>query len=106
MLSSLDQAEGCGADQLALDLYAARCALLHSQIAESRLSRRAKAREVHYRLANGTGLVPVEGFNWPQLNIYLDPLSLRNCFVSAVEKFKAAIASDSELRARVYERAL
>jgi len=93
------------ADQLALDLYGARCAVLHAQIAESVLSRKAKAREVHYRHADGTGLVPVEGFSSPQLNIYLDPAALQKSFVAAVDRFRSAIASDSDLRTRVYERA-
>ncbi|MBI4484114.1 MAG: hypothetical protein HY652_14655 [Acidobacteria bacterium] len=92
-------------DQLALDLYVARCAVLHAQIAESDLSKKAKAREVHYRLADGTGLVPVEGFNAALLNIYVDPVALQKWFVAAIETFKWAIASDSDLRARVYERA-
>src|SRR5438093_13025252 len=69
-------------DQLALDLYSARCAVLHAQIAESDLSKKAKAREVHYRLADGTGWVPLEGFNSPLLNIYLNPFALRKWFVA------------------------
>ncbi len=92
-------------DQLALDLYGARCAILHAQTAESDLSKKAKAREVHYRLADGTGLVPVEGFNAPLLNICMDPLALQKWLVAAIERLKSAIVSDSDLRTRVYERA-
>jgi hypothetical protein len=92
-------------DQLALDLYGARCAVLHAQIAESDLSKKAKAREVHYRLADGSGLVPVAGFNSPQLNIFLDPLALEKSFLAAIERFKSDIAKDSNLRDRVYDRA-
>jgi hypothetical protein len=92
-------------DQVALDLFGARCALLHAQIAESDLSRKAKAREVHYRFANGTGLVPVEGMNAPVLNIFVDPNWLRKSFESAVEAFGAAIDADAQLQARVYQRA-
>src|SRR5687767_5983274 len=72
--------EGESADQLALDLWAARCALLHAQTAESKLTRQSKAREIHYRGADGSGLFAVEGFNSPRLPIFVDPLFLRHCF--------------------------
>lgn len=93
------------ADQLAVDLYGARCAILHAQVAESDLSKKAKAREVHYRFADGTALVPLFGFNSPLLNIYLNPFVLRECFVGALERFRSAMAGDANLSSRVYERA-
>lgn len=93
------------AEQFAVDLYGARCSILHAQIAESDLSKDAKAREVHYRFADGRGLVPVDGFSAPMLPIYVDPVELQQSFVAAIEAFRLAIATDDKLRARVYDRA-
>lgn len=45
----------------ATDLYAARCAILHSQVAASRLSRKGEAREIWYDLDLGKALVPLIG---------------------------------------------
>jgi hypothetical protein len=84
-----------------VDLYAARCAMLHGQIAESRKSKHAAAREVHYHSAGGCGLVPVFGLNTPQPPVSVDIDFLCDAFEQAVAKFRAAIAADADLSTRV-----
>ena len=85
----------------AVDLYGARCAMLHSQIAESRKSKQAIAREVHYRRKDGSGLVPVYGLNTPEHPVMVDIDVLVDAVEYGVRKFREAIAADPLLRAQV-----
>lgn len=87
------------------DLYGARCALLHSQIAESRKSREGKAREVFYLIdASGAALFHVEKLNTPQLPVTVPLTELMQCFVRGIGKFQAAAHGDPHLAQLVYER--
>jgi len=104
MLHSYDGSAGSAA-QVATDLYGARCALLHTQTAESNLTHQGQAREVHYRSGNGTGLVPVTTTNTPTLPLIVDPRGLLKDFQHGVDRLKRAMAQDQTLATRVYERA-
>jgi len=91
----------------AIELYAARCSLLHSYTAESRLSREGRARQVFY--AWGTGRVE----DLQELIHYVGTHSavavhiseLFDAFCIAVERFKQALSSDPEQANLVHERA-
>jgi hypothetical protein len=88
-------------DLTTVGLYAARCAMLHGQIAESWKSKHAAAREVHYQSNDSSGLVPIFGLNTPKHPEIVNLESLLDVFAPAVERFKVAVAGDADLKARV-----
>jgi hypothetical protein len=92
-------------DVTAVDLYAARCAMLHSQIAESRKSKNAIAREVHYIGDDGAGLAPVFGLNTPTMPVFVNIDWLFAVFDEGIARFRRAIDADPEVRQRVEESA-
>ena len=85
----------------AVDLYGARCSMLHGQVSESKKSKNAVAREVHYVRKDGSGLVPVYGLNAPEIPVIVDFDWLLEAVEHAVGRFKDAIAADRDLRAQV-----
>jgi hypothetical protein len=87
------------------DIWAARCGLLHSSIAESRKSREGAAREISYLLNDdGQALVHVMAKTpLPAINIRIDHLIA--AFRKAIDSFQSAIGQQPELARQVYERA-
>jgi hypothetical protein len=87
------------------DIWAARCGLLHSNIAESRKSREGTAREICYLLdGDGSALVHVLADTpVPAVNVRIDQLIA--AFRKAIDSFKSMIESQPELAVQVYERA-
>lgn len=92
----------------AIDLYAARCGLLHTYAPGSKLSRRGKAKEVYY--AWGTGTVAnleemAKRVKWdiPACTIHVDRLV--KVFENGFQEFRRAIGADPQRAARVYTRA-
>jgi hypothetical protein len=92
-------------DVTAVDLYAARCAMLHSQIAESRKSKNAIAREVHYIGDEGSGMVPVFGLNTPTMPVFVNIDWLHRVLDEGIARFRRAIDADPQVRQRVEESA-
>jgi len=86
------------------DLYAARCGILHSHIAESRLMREEKARPLSYQLPSGETLVPIHTASAMmgtivQLESFIAALDL------AAERFVETVDVDLALAKTVWERA-
>lgn len=87
------------------DIWAARCGLLHSSVAESRKSREGTAREIWY-LVNGDGQALVHlmaNTPLPALTIRIDHLIA--AFRKAIDSFTSAIKQQPELSKQVGERA-
>ena len=86
-------------------VYGARCALLHSQTAESRLSRAGEVREIWYQLEDGSQLIPL-GADMPRMSAMLPVQRYFRWFEEAVTRFRAAVSADATLRERVYTEAM
>jgi hypothetical protein len=89
----------------ALDLYSARCGILHSMTGESRATRQGDAKEIYYAWGNHTAerlqqFVDLKG--QPALVLQVD--TLVRAFKSAVDKFVTASEQDPELNRRVDAR--
>lgn len=89
------------------DLYAARCGLLHTYIAESRRSRKRKARQIWYAWGDASAEeleARIDGADVPPaVAVHADDLSA--AFRLGVERFKQSILNDSERANLVYARA-
>ncbi len=89
------------------DLYAARCGLLHTYMAESRLSRKGEARQVWYAWGDRSAeelQAEIDGADVPPVvAVHVDNLSA--AFRLAIERFKRCILDDSEKAKLVYDRA-
>lgn len=91
----------------AIDLFAARCSLIHSYSAESRLSREGQAKEVFY----AWGTAPTEDFQelidfvgtHSAVAVHIDQLF--DALRIGVERFKQSLADDHEKVGLVWERA-
>jgi len=89
----------------AIDLYGARCSIIHSYTAESKLSREGLARRICYtmgdkdpkRLQNDLNSV-----GYDAIVIHVD--TLFNALRKAIDDFKRDLASDKELAATVFNR--
>jgi hypothetical protein len=89
------------------DLYAARCGLLHTYIAESRRSRKGKARQIWYSWGDASAdelqaIIDVADVP-PAVAVHVDDLSA--AFRLGIERFKQSTLDDSERANRVYDRA-
>lgn len=90
----------CSAD----DLYAARCGILHSGIAESKLMRDGKARPLWYGLPGGDCLVPIlTASELPATKVQLGPFLQQVSVASDV--FLAHADSEATLGDLVWGRA-
>ena len=89
------------------DLYAARCGLLHTCMAESRRSRRGKARQVWYAWGDASAeelQARIDGADVPPaVAVHVDDLSA--AFRLGIERFRQSILDDSEKANLVCERA-
>jgi hypothetical protein len=74
------------------DLWAARCAILHTQTPESDLSRTGNAREIWYRLSDGRALVQLF-LNKPQLPLTINPAGLAAKWTKGVDRHLADVAT-------------
>jgi len=98
---------GTGLACSAIDLYAARCSLLHSYTADSRLSREGRAKQIFYTW----GTVCAEDLQERIDNV--ETLSavavhvehLFHAFRIGVGRFKQSLSNDPEKANLVYERA-
>ncbi len=89
----------------AIDLYAARCSIIHSYSAESKLSRDGLARRICYtfgdkdpkRLQDN-----LDSVGYDAVVIHID--TLFNALRKSIDDFKRDLASDQELAATVFSR--
>lgn len=91
----------------AIDLYAARCSLLHSYTAESGLSRRGDAKEIFYARGNGRAgdLQRVIDHGGTRSAVVVHVEHLFHAFRAGVGRFKESLSNDPEKGYLVYERA-
>lgn len=84
----------------ALDLYAARCAMLHTYGTQSAISRQGHAKQIFYKLTSDGGHIIDEkhGMYGLELNDFI------NDFNRAVLNFLSDLESNENLRNRVSER--
>lgn len=87
------------------DVWSARCAVLHTQTSESRLSRSGDAKPLWYAIGGGLAYIPVMASS-PKLAELVDIKDLLAAFQQAVNRFDHALDADAGLRARVLERAV
>ena len=87
------------------ELWSARCGLLHTHTASSRLSRQGKARQLHYYRTSGGSLPPVAKHvlqsALAQGRLFVDVDALYGDFDEGTRRFLAAIQCDSILEKRV-----
>lgn len=86
------------------DLYAARCAILHSGISQSRRSRTGRARELWYNFEDGQALVSLQG-SQPLEPLAIDFEFLLLRFEKSVRTFLSGVAAEPIIAQVVYERA-
>jgi hypothetical protein len=88
------------------DLWAARCGVLHTHTAASRLSRQGKARQVHYFRAQGASFPPAMQHAMrrasAQGKVFLDVDALSTTFADGAQRFLSAVQSDATLQKRVF----
>ncbi len=88
-----------------IDLYGARCAILHSQTAESNLMRNEQARPLNYRLSkDGDCLVSLYTAS-PLPVLFVDLKSLISAFGTAADSFLKKAEADPVLAEIVFPRA-
>jgi hypothetical protein len=94
-----------GLDCDEVDLWAARCGLLHAQIMDSRHARQGKARHVWYHIGPGNRyFVPIhEASKQAPVTISIDVLVA--AFRRATDRFFEAIEGDHSLEKQVWPRA-
>jgi hypothetical protein len=89
------------------DLYAARCGLLHTYVAESRRSRDGKATQIWYAWGDASAEELQARINVaevpPAVAVHVGDLSA--AFRLGIERFKQSILDESEKANLVYERA-
>lgn len=91
----------------AIDLYAARCAIIHSYSFSSRLSEEGKAEEIYYAWGKENVKVLQNDLDRrykksTKIAIHID--DFLEAFKEGVEKFKLSIKSDKEKEKMVYNR--
>lgn len=94
---------GCSA----IDLYGARCALLHTYTSESDLSSKLKAKEIYYAWGTGSAedlqkLIKLVGTK-PVVAVQIQLLF--GAFRTGVNRFKSDLVKDPKYATLVYERA-
>jgi hypothetical protein len=88
-----------------IDLYAARCSIVHSYSAESKLSRGGRARRICYTSGDKDPQrlqQDLHSVGYDAVVIHID--TLFNALKKAVDDFKGVLAANEELAARVFSR--
>jgi hypothetical protein len=89
----------------AIDLYAARCSIIHSYSAESKLSRDGLARQICYTSGSKDPKHlqdDLDSVNYDAVVIHID--TLFNALRRSIDDFKKDLNSNQELAARVFGR--
>jgi len=87
----------------AIDLYAARCAIIHSYSFSSRLSEEGKAKEIYYAWGKANVKSLQNDIDSSAIAIHIN--DFLEAFKEGVEKFKLSIKSDKEKEKIVCGRA-
>jgi len=95
-----DSSLGCTSS----DLYSARCGLLHSNTAESELSRGGDASEIYYSTNDRGGVMINLMANTPQPAKIIGIHELLRALQSAIEAFENQLVTDSALSTLVESR--
>jgi hypothetical protein len=86
------------------DLWAARCGLLHTHTASSKLSRQGKARQLHYYRAQGASIPPAMQHALREASalgkLFVDVDGLCTIFAEGTQRFLTAVQSDTALEKR------
>lgn len=90
------------------DLYAARCGLVHSYIAEARLTRSGDAKQIFYAWGTAEGeklqkRVKKVGLDSKAVVVHVD--ELLKAFIAGLDRFMEDLSHDSQKEQLVYERA-
>lgn len=94
------------AEFTATDLYAARCALLHTQTAETRNTQepnKSTAREIYYRELDGSGMVNLMA-NSPRPALFVAPSDLIASLERAIEQIRFEMTQDQTFANRISRR--
>jgi hypothetical protein len=87
------------------DLWGARCGMLHTHTASSKLARLGKVRQLHYLRTHGASLPPgmqtAMNASSAHGKLFVDVDSLCNAFEEGTRRFLAAVQSDATLEKRV-----
>jgi len=88
------------------DLWGARCGLLHTHTAESKVSRQGKARQLHYYRAHGA-ISPEQQQLFDSMakthdKLFVDADLLYAYFIEGIRRFTVDIQADPELTKRVF----
>jgi hypothetical protein len=99
---------GSGLGCSAVDLYAARCGVVHSYMAEARLTHSGDAKQIFYAwgTAEGTKLkarVKKVGLDSKAVAVHVD--ELLEAFVAGLDRFLEDLSHDLQREQLVYERA-
>jgi len=102
-----DLLPGTGLACSASDLYAARCGLIHSYIAESRRSRRGEAKMIFYAWGTGRAEELQRALDHsdipPAVAVRVEDLF--DAFCAGIERFKQSLTDDPKRANLVYQRA-
>jgi len=90
---------GCSSEEL----WGARCGLLHTHTASSKLSHQGKVRQIHY--SRGSVSPELKLHLDKQGKLFIDVDELANCFEKGIQNYFTAICHDSELKQRAYHHA-
>lgn len=96
---------GSGLDLTSIDLYGARCGLLHSNISESNLSQSKKARKINYKNEELSEEEDKEHLNLNNPDIVLiSTLDLLNAYDMSIDKLNLEISRDTDFSEFIYSR--
>lgn len=89
----------------AIDIYAARCSLLHSYTAESNLSRDRKAKRLFYSYGKADAKKYQKRLNEQHIDaIAIDVNLLFSAFCKSLERFSTSLSNNSILSSLVHKR--
>jgi hypothetical protein len=93
-----------GEQVAALDLYSARCVILHVSSPISRLAREGEAREIWYKSSKGTGGHPLAMPNRRELPLFVERETLERAFRDGCNRFLSDLKAEQDRFKRVIGR--
>jgi hypothetical protein len=94
-----------GEQVAALDLYSARCGILHVSSPISKLAREGEAREIWYKSSKGTGGHPLALPNRKELPLFVEMEMLEGAFRDGCDRFLSDLTAEQIRFKKVIERA-
>lgn len=83
----------------AMDLYAARCSVLHNHAAEAKLTREGKARQIWYYGRNQKDVLQAQIAKSGENAVALRTLDLVSAYTFGVDRFMDGLSSSQEIEA-------